>query len=227
MDGGSVAVLIPCYNEVYTVGSVIRDFAHYIPYARIYVGDNGSTDGSFGKVKSYMDSYCVECRRILQKGRGNVLRTLFEEVDADIYLIVDADGSYHAVDAISLVNGIRMGRDLMVGSRLSSDDFSRKFFNATGNRIVRRFVGKPCDIAGIQDVMTGYMALSRHFVKSCHFESQGFDIAPEIIKVAASVIPDEKIGSACIRYTIRQQGTVSKFGFADWFRVIESVIAFQ
>lgn len=227
MDYGEVAVLIPCYNEVETISNVIQDFGEHLPYARIYVGDNNSTDGSFKKAKSCSDRYHVACSRYPVRGRGYVIKRILHDIDADIYVIVDADGSYRASDAMTLVAGVHSGHDLVLGQRdvTKGSVFSKKPFAVTGNKIVRHFVGKTGVMAGIFDVMTGCMALSGKFAKQCHLASDGFSATPEIIMEALKYLPADKIGTVPVNYTARRDGTKSKFGIVDWLRVIEDVIA--
>ncbi len=166
-----IAVLIPCYNEAKTIKKVVGDFRAALPQADVYVYDNNSTDGTDEIARAAGAIVCYERRQ----GKGNVIRTMFREIDADAYLMIDGDDTYpaeHAKDLIDLV--LNQNVDMVVGDRLSSTYFTenKRPFHNTGNRLVRGLVNR---IFGgkITDLMTGYRAFSYQFVKSLPGAQQG------------------------------------------------------
>ena len=197
-----VAVLIPCYNEILTIAAVVRDFLKALPQAEIYVYDNNSTDGCIealqqllrGDIADSSDAdfdWVAATHRVhfgseLRQGKGNVVRTMFREVDADVYLMVDADCTYDAHDASRLVAAVAdQGYDMVIGDRLSSSYFAenKRRFHGVGNKLVRQLINSIFNRRRgerIQDIMTGYRAFSRDFVKTCPVLSKGFEIETEI-----------------------------------------------
>ena len=197
-----VAVLIPCYNELLTIAAVVRDFLKALPLAEIYVYDNNSTDGCIealqqllrGDIADSSDSdfdWVAANPRVhfgseLRQGKGNVVRTMFREVDADVYLMVDADCTYDAADASRLVAAVaEQGYDMVIGDRLSSSYFAenKRRFHGVGNKLVRQLINSLFNRRRgerVQDIMTGYRAFSRDFVKTCPVLSKGFEIETEI-----------------------------------------------
>lgn len=175
----SIAVLIPCYNEAATIAKVIDDFRRELPSSSIYVYDNNSSDDTARIAR--------ECGAIVRKeprqGKGNVVRQMIRDVDADIYLIVDGDDTYPAEAAQQLIEPLIAGEaDMTVGDRISNGSYGKqngRAFHGFGNNLVRRLIKL---IYGFEfnDVMTGYRAFTKVFAKTLPIESPGFEIETEI-----------------------------------------------
>lgn len=226
-EGGAIldeiAVLIPCYNEAMTIDKVVRDFQKYLPGATIYVYDNNSTDGT-GKIAALAGAVV---RHETRQGKGNVIRSMFRDIDAKCYLMVDGDDTYPVEKAIELVTPILEGEaDMVIGDRLSVNYFEenkRPFHNA-GNMIVRRFInlfwgeGKE----RIKDVMTGYRAFSPLFVKSFPVLSKGFEIETEMtIHALDQNLP---LVNVPISYRDRPEGSESKLHtYRDGVKVLKTI----
>ena len=154
-----IAVIIPCYNEAATISRVVTDFHEALPEAQIVVGDNNSRDGTADAARQAGARVIAEPRQ----GKGNMLRTLFNTVDADCYLMVDGDATYPAANARDLCDKVLSGGcDMAIGDRLSSTYFTvnRRPFHNTGNRLMRSLINWMCG-SNVQDILTGYRALSR------------------------------------------------------------------
>lgn len=220
----NIAILIPCYNEVLTIGKVIEDFGKYVPYATIYVYDNNSTDGTYSKAKSYESTHKVVVRKFPKQGKGAVVKQMFQDIDADIYVMIDGDGTYPVKDTTALIKGIQNGYDMMLGDRLSSNYFtenSRKF-HGFGNKLVRYLVNTLYH-GCITDVMTGFRAFNKKFVKSIEIVSDGFELETEFCIFALK--NHYKIGSIPIHYENRPDGSISKLNtFSDGIKVIETIV---
>lgn len=219
-----VAVLIPCYNEVLTIGTVIEDFGRYLPYATVYVYDNNSTDGTYEKAKTYENTHKVVVRKAPKQGKGAVVKQMFDEVKADIYLMIDGDNTYPVKDAIQLVNGIESGYDMMLGDRLLGNYFSdnKRPFHGFGNKLVRYLVNTLYH-GHLTDIMTGYRAFSRDFVNNLVLISNGFEIETELCICALKT--NSKVGRIPVHYYDRPVGSVSKLKtFSDGIKVIEMII---
>lgn len=210
-----VAVLIPCYNEEKTIGTVVSDFRRALPGADIYVYDNNSVDKSVERA----NAEGAKVYREKRQGKGNVVRTMFRDVDAEVYVMVDADDTYAAEDAEEMVKMIREGADMVIGDRLSSTYFAenKRFGHNFGNKIVRGSINVLFG-AKIKDVMTGYRAFSRRFVKTCPVCSDGFEIETEMTIHAL----DKKVNieSLPIKYKDRPEGSASKLNtYSDGIKV--------
>lgn len=175
-----IAVLIPCFNEALTIKKVVSDFASVLPEADIYVYDNNSSDRTADIAKEAGAIVIHEYRQ----GKGNVIRSMFRDIEADCYVMVDGDDTYPAEFAREMVDLVLEKKaDMVIGDRLSSTYFeeNKRLFHNSGNVIVRRFIntffGKKCPI---KDVMTGYRAFSPLFVKTFPILSQGFEIETEM-----------------------------------------------
>ncbi|MCF0143176.1 MAG: glycosyltransferase [Parasporobacterium sp.] len=171
------AVLIPCYNEATSIASVIKDFKKVLPEAVIYVYDNNSTDGTADIAKEAG----AEVRFERLQGKGNVIRRMFREVDAEVYVMVDGDNTYGAESAPEMVRLIKEGADMVVGDRLSSTYYTenkRPFHNA-GNSFMCKAVNTLFG-SKIPDMLTGFRAFSYEFVKTFPIISKGFDIETEM-----------------------------------------------
>ena len=169
-----IAVLIPCYNEAKTIEKVVKDWKKALPKAKVYVYDNNSSDGS--------DKLAREAGAIVryakQQGKGNVIRRMFREIDAECYIMIDADDTYPADCADDLVNAVvKDGADMVVGDRLSSTYFSenKRPFHNVGNSVVRWLINTFFR-SDIKDIMTGCRAFSHQFVKSFPVLSRGFEV---------------------------------------------------
>lgn len=176
---GSIAVLIPCYNEAQTIAKVVDDFKRELPAATVYVYDNNSTDGTGDIAREHGAIVHLEPRQ----GKGNVVRQMFRDIEADCYLMVDGDDTYPAEAAHELCDPILEGRaDMTVGDRLSNGTYAeenKRAFHGFGNNLVRRMI-KWIYGYEFEDVMTGYRAFSRTFVKTTPPLSEGFQIETEL-----------------------------------------------
>ncbi len=215
-----IAVLIPCYNESMTIQKVVRDFKAALPDADIYVYDNNSTDNT--------DSLAREAGAIVRyerrQGKGNVIRTMFREIQADCYLIVDGDDTYpasHAGEMAELV--LKEKADMVVGDRLSSTYFTenKRLFHNSGNIVVRKLVNRFFK-GNVTDIMTGYRAFSYLFVKSFPVLSEGFEIETEMTIHALD--RNFHIRSIPVDYRDRPDGSFSKLNtYADGGRVLRTI----
>ena len=176
-DSKKIAVLIPCYNESKTIEKVVKDYKEVLPEADIYVYDNNSTDGTDEIARKAGAIVKYEYRQ----GKGNVIRSMFKDIDADCYLMIDGDDTYPAENAREMCDLVlNKGADMVVGDRLSSTYFTenKRPFHNSGNRVVRGLINciYKCNI---RDVMTGYRAFSYQFVKTFPVLSKGFEIETE------------------------------------------------
>lgn len=220
--GNRIAVLIPCYNEALTIGNVVRDYRQALPDADIYVYDNNSTDETARLAREAGAIVRSEPRQ----GKGNVVRTMFRDIEADCYLMVDGDDTYPASQAAALCAPVLEGRaDMVIGDRLSSTYFTenKRPFHNSGNMLVRRCInmfwrrGRQ-----IEDVMTGMRAMSPLFAKSFPILSQGFEIETEM--TIFSLANNFRIASMPIQYRDRPEGSFSKLStFRDGFRVLKTI----
>lgn len=215
-----IAVLIPCYNEAQTVASVIDDFRAHLPEADIYVYDNNSSDGTDQIALNHGAIVRYEPRQ----GKGNVIRSMFRDIEADCYVMADGDDTYPAAFASDFVESVLSGRaDMVVGDRLSSTYFTenKRPFHNSGNRLVRWLINWLYRTK-INDIMTGARAFSRDFVKSYPVLSKGFEIETEMTIFALD--NNFKIVEKPIDYRDRPEGSVSKLNtFRDGFRVLGTI----
>lgn len=215
-----VAVLIPCYNESQTIAKVVRDFKSALPGSDIYVYDNNSTDHTDKIARSAGAVVRYERRQ----GKGNVLRTMFREIDADCYVLVDGDDTYPAEFAPQMCSMVlEQKADMVIGDRLSSTYFTenKRLFHNSGNVLVRwliNFFWK----GTIKDVMTGYRAFSPAFVKSFPILSKGFEIETEMTIHALD--KNMLLMSLPVTYRDRPKGSVSKLNtVTDGIKVIKTI----
>lgn len=216
----SIAVLIPCYNESQTIAKVIEDYRSALPEADIYVYDNNSKDGT--------DEIARQAGAIVRyerrQGKGNVIRTMFREIDADCYLMIDGDDTYPAENAREMVNQVlEQGVDMVVGDRLSSTYFTenKRPFHNVGNVLVRKLVNGFFG-GNVTDIMTGYRAFSRTFVKSFPIMSKGFEIETEMTIHALD--KNLCLSSVPVGYRDRPAGSESKLNtFSDGFKVLKTI----
>lgn len=217
----NIAVLIPCYNESKTIEKVITDFKNQIPEAVIYVYDNNSTDGTAdiaGKAGAIV-------RHEYQQGKGNVIRRMFREIDAECYIMVDGDDTYPAESAPEMAEKVLTRHvDMVVGDRLSSTYFeeNKRPFHNFGNSIVRSSINLLFK-SDIKDIMTGYRAFSYQFVKTFPVLSRGFEIETEM-----SIHAIDKnlfVENVVIDYRDRPEGSVSKLNtYSDGVKVLFTII---
>lgn len=215
-----IAVLIPCYNESKTIGKVVEDFKRVLPDAAIYVYDNNSNDGTDEIAKAAGAIVRYEYKR----GKGNVIRRMFRDVDAQCYIMTDGDDTYPAESAPGMIEKIfERNADMVVGDRLSSTYFTenKRAFHNFGNSLVRKSINLLFE-ADIQDMMTGYRAFSYLFVKSFPVLSKGFEIETEMSIHAAD--KNMQVDNVVIEYRDRPEGSVSKLNtFSDGFRVLRTI----
>ncbi len=216
-----IAVLIPCYNEAQTIQKVIADFQKEIPEAAIYVYDNNSTDGT-GDIARAAGAIVVPEYR---QGKGNVVRRMFQDIDAQCYLMVDGDDTYPAQNAREMVDCVLNRRaDMVVGDRLSSTYFTenKRPFHNFGNSLVRTIINRLFDCS-IKDIMTGYRAFSRRFVKTFPVISQGFEIETEMTIHAVSM--NMSVENVVVEYRDRPEGSVSKLNtVSDGIKVLNMIL---
>ena len=176
-----VAVLIPCYNEEKTIGKVVADYKAALPEADIYVYNNNSTD----RTAEIAEKAGAIVRSEYRQGKGNVVRSMFRQIDADCYLMIDGDDTYPAENAREMVEYVLSGQaDMVIGDRLSSTYFTenKRPFHNMGNVLVRRLFNWLFH-SNINDIMTGYRAFSKAFVKGFPVLSRGFEIETEMSKL--------------------------------------------
>ncbi|MDO4805360.1 MAG: glycosyltransferase family 2 protein [Lachnospiraceae bacterium] len=215
-----IAVLIPCYNESRTIEKVVGDFRRVLPEAAIYVYDNNSKDGT----AEIAERAGAIVRHEYQQGKGNVLRRMFGEIDAECYLIVDGDDTYpadHAPEMVRLV--LDHNADMVVGDRLSSTYFeeNKRPFHNFGNSLVRGSINLLFK-NNIKDIMTGYRAFSYRYIKTFPILSQGFEIETEMSIHA--IDKNLQVENVVIQYRDRPEGSVSKLNtYSDGLKVLRTI----
>ncbi len=216
-----IAVLIPCYNESITIEKVVNDFKAALPEAAIYVYDNNSSDGT----AEIAERAGAIVRHEYMQGKGNVIRRMFREIDAECYIMVDGDDTYPADCAPELVKGVLEHQaDMVVGDRLSSTYFTenKRPFHNFGNALVRWSINTLFRV-DIKDIMTGYRAFSYQFVKTFPVLSKGFEIETEMTIHAAD--KNMQLENVIIEYRDRPEGSESKLStYSDGFKVIRTIL---
>jgi len=216
-----IAVLIPCYNEAQTIEKVVREAKQFLPEAAVYVYDNNSTDDTV----KLAEAAGAIVRHEYQQGKGNVIRRMFREIDAQCYLMIDGDDTYPLDCARDLVDKVLCHQaDMVVGDRLSSTYFTenKRPFHNFGNSLVRASINWLFQ-AEIKDIMTGYRAFSYQFVKTFPVLSKGFEIETEM--TIHAVFNNMQIENAVIEYRDRPAGSESKLNtYSDGFKVIRMII---
>lgn len=215
-----IAVLIPCYNESKTIEKVVTDFKRVLPEAVIYVYDNNSTD--------HTDEIARKAGAVVRyehrQGKGNVIRRMFREIDAECYIMTDGDDTYPAESAPEMIKKVlERNVDMVVGDRLSSTYFTenKRPFHNFGNSLVRKSINLLFN-TDIKDIMTGYRAFSYQFVKSFPVLSKGFEIETEMSIHAAD--KNMFVENVIIEYRDRPEGSVSKLNtYSDGFRVLRTI----
>lgn len=213
-----IAVLIPCYNESLTVAKVVKDYKEAFPTADIYVYDNNSTDGT--------DEIARKAGAIVkyeyQQGKGNVIRSMFKDIDADCYIMADGDDTNPPEP--EMVDLILQGKaEMVIGDRLSSTYFTenKRLFHNSGNRIVRWLINKLFNVH-VKDIMTGSRAFSYSFVKTFPVLSKGFEIETEMtIHAAANNLSMVEVP---VNYRDRPEGSESKLNtYSDGIKVLKTI----
>ena len=215
-----IAVLIPCYNESKTIEKVVKDYKKALPEADIYVYDNNSTDGT--------DEIARKAGAIVRyerkQGKGNVIRTMFREIEADCYLMIDGDDTYPAESAKEMCDYVLNDNvDMVIGDRLSSTYFTenKRAFHNFGNRIVRWSINTIFR-SKINDIMTGYRAFSYEFVKSYPVLTKGFETETEM--TIHAIDKNLTLKEISVQYRDRPVGSVSKLNtYKDGVKVIKTI----
>ena len=221
MKNSKVAVLLPCYNEEMTIGKVVRDFRAVLPEADIYVYDNNSTD----RTAEVAAEAGAIVRRERVQGKGNVIRRMFREVESDCYLMADGDDTYPAHHAPAMVAAVLEEQaDMVIGDRLSSTYFTenKRPFHNMGNKLVRGLI---CRLwhTEVKDIMTGYRAFSRPFVKLFPVMSGQFEIETEMTIHALD--KRFRLVEIPIDYRDRPEGSESKLNtFSDGMKVLRTIV---
>jgi len=214
-----VAVLVPCYNEAQTIGQVIDDFKRALPAAALYVFDNNSKDGTSEVARRHG----AQVVHVGLQGKGNVVRRMFADVEADVYVMVDGDATYEAAAAPALVQALVDGKlDMVVGSRVSDEQAAYRPGHRFGNVLLTRFVGLIFGRA-FDDMLSGYRVFSRRFVKSFPAQARGFETETELAVHALELrLPVREIATA---YGARPEGSHSKLStYRDGWRILMAIL---
>lgn len=220
MQMEKIAVLIPCYNEEQTIGKVIDDWKNELPEATIYVYDNNSTDRTY----EIATQKGAVVRKEPRQGKGNVIRSMFHQIDADCYIMIDGDDTYPAEYGRQMCEQVLSGEaDMVVGDRLSSTYFqeNKRPFHNFGNSLVKQSINHLFH-TNVQDIMTGYRAFSYRFVKTFPVLSKGFEIETEM--TIHAVERNMIVKNVVIEYRDRPEGSESKLNtYSDGFRVLKTI----
>lgn len=213
-----IAVLIPCYNEELTVEKVVKDFRHSLPQSTIYVYDNNSTDRTYELAKKAG----AIVRKENRQGKGNVVRSMFRDIEADVYILVDGDDTYPAEEAQKMIEYVTTKEaDMVIGDRLSNGTYSeenKRNFHDFGNKLILNLINWLYK-SNLNDILTGYRVFNRYFVKNFPILSEGFQIETEMSVFALNY--KFKIKQVPITYRDRPEGSFSKLNtFKDGYRVI-------
>ena len=215
-----IAVLIPCYNEEKTIKKVVEDFKRELPEAKIYVYDNNSND----KTAEIARKAGAIVRHETRQGKGNVIRTMFREIEAESYIMVDGDDTYPAENAKEMIDYILNDDvDMVIGDRLSSTYFkeNKRMFHGFGNKLTRFLINRIYK-SDIRDVMTGYRAFSYRFVKTFPVMSKGFELENEMTIHALD--KNLKIKNVIVEYRDRPSGSESKLNtVSDGIKVMKTI----
>ncbi|MCW2362186.1 MULTISPECIES: glycosyltransferase family 2 protein [Sphingobium] len=219
MTGVRIAVLLPCYNEAVAIGQTVTAFAQALPQAAIYVFDNNSSDDSVAVARAAG----AIVHSVRQQGKGHVVRRMFADVDADIYVLADGDATYDASAAPALVSAMLDGPlDMVVGARKSEVEAAYRPGHRLGNLLLtgllRQLFGR-----SFTDILSGYRVFSRRFVKSFPILSEGFEIETEMSVHALELrMP---VGEVMTAYAARAEGSLSKLNtFRDGWRILRTMI---
>ena len=216
-----IAVLIPCYNEEQTIAKVVRDARNALPEAAVYVYDNNSAD----RTVELAEAAGAIVRHEYKQGKGNVIRRMFREIDAECYLMLDGDDTYPLDCARQLVDKVlKHNADMVVGDRLSSTYFmeNKRPFHNFGNSLMRAGINRLFH-SDIKDIMTGYRAFSYEFVKTFPVFSKGFEIETEMSIHAVNY--NMQVDNVVVEYRDRPEGSVSKLNtYSDGMRVLHKMM---
>ena len=215
-----LAVLVPCFNEEAAIAKVVADFRGALPEATIYVYDNNSTDHTAAVARAAG----AVVRRETHQGKGNVVRRMFSDVDADIYVLVDGDATYDAPSARALIARLLDDRlDMVVAARAQSEETAYRRGHKTGNRLLTAFVSSVFK-ARFTDVLSGYRVFSRRFVKSFPVLSGGFEIETELTVHALEL--ELAVAEVPTPYYARPEGSQSKLStWRDGVRIISTIVS--
>jgi glycosyltransferase involved in cell wall biosynthesis len=217
--GYQVAVLVPCYNEEHAVAKVVADFHAALPEAAIYVYDNNSTDNTVAGARAAG----AVVRRESYQGKGHVVRRMFNDIEADVYVLVDGDATYDAASAPAMVDKLVEGRlDMVVAARVDREEAAYRRGHRTGNRVLTGFVAHMFG-RSFTDMLSGYRVFSRRFVKSFPILSGGFEIETELTIHALEL--ELPVGEIATPYYSRQRGSSSKLStWSDGYRILWTVL---
>lgn len=213
-----VAVLVPCYNEAVTVATVINDFRAALPDATVHVYDNNSTDGTAAIARAAG----ATVRHVARQGKGNVVRRMFADIEADVYVMVDGDATYHAPSAPELIACLRADNlDMVVGCRESDEAAAYRAGHRLGNRLLTGCVTQIFGRA-FTDILSGYRVFSRRFVKSFPALAEGFETETELTVHALQLrMPIAEVKTP---YGARPEGSESKLStYRDGFRILGTI----
>jgi glycosyltransferase involved in cell wall biosynthesis len=215
-----VAVLIPCYNEAATIAKVVEEFRAALPEATVYVYDNNSTDDTVANARAAGASIGYETRQ----GKGHVIKRMFSDIEADIYVLVDGDATYDAASVQSLIARLLADcRDMVVGARVDRESSAFRRGHRLGNRMLTAFVATVFGTSELRDMLSGYRVLSRRFVKSLPVLSTGFEIETELTIHAMEL--DLPIAEVDTAYFARPVGSESKLDtWYDGFRILHTIL---
>ncbi len=218
-EAGRIAVLVPCYNEEVAVGHVVKAFRTALPQATVYVFDNNSTD----RTVTVALEAGAEVRHVTTQGKGNVVRRMFADIDADIYLLVDGDDTYDAASSPAMVEALLKDHlDMVVGCRTSAEQAAYRLGHRFGNALLTNMVAM---IFGrtFTDILSGYRAFSRRYVKSFPAISGGFEIETELTVHALQLVMP--CGEISTPYGSRRQGSDSKLNtYRDGWRIVLTIL---
>ncbi len=217
-DQYKIAVLVPCFNEELAITKVVKDFRGALPTATIFVFDNNSTDNTALAARSAGAQVFAE----KHQGKGFVVRRMFSDVEADIYVLVDGDATYDAPSAVAMIERLLDGHlDMVVANRVDRDQAAYRAGHRAGNKLLNRFVATVFG-AGLQDMLSGYRVFSRRFVKSFPVLSSGFEIETEFTVHALEL--DLPITEIDTPYYPRPQGSTSKLNtWRDGWRILRTM----
>jgi glycosyltransferase involved in cell wall biosynthesis len=218
--GYTVAVLVPCYNEAAAVAKVVKDFKAALPGASIFVFDNNSTDSTVAAARAAGAEVFEEKRQ----GKGFVVRRMFTDVEADIYVLVDGDATYDAPSAPAMIERLLKDRlDMVVANRIDSEEAAYRTGHRTGNWLLTGFVASVFG-SNIDDMLSGYRIFSRRFVKSFPVLSGGFEIETELTIHALEL--NLAVAAIDTPYYARPEGSTSKLNtWRDGFRILRMIVS--
>ncbi|MGD0142861.1 MAG: glycosyltransferase family 2 protein [Rhizomicrobium sp.] len=220
MTDARIAVLVPCYNEEAAIALVVRDFRAALPNAAIYVYDNNSRDKTAERAREAGAIVCTETRQ----GKGNVVRRMFADIEADIYVLVDGDDTYDAFVAPALVRKlVNENLDIVSGRRIATGHAAYRAGHVLGNRLLTGLTAMMFRVK-LGDLLTGYRVMSRRFVKSFPFTAEGFGIETELtVHAVRLLMPMVEVDT---KYKERPAGSVSKLNtYRDGVRILLTIAA--